>query len=629
MGPLDSGQVEGAILGVDVGGTFTDAVLITGEGHFTGKSPTTPDDQSEGVMKAIRQVLDDAGISAGGVRHFAHGMTVATNALLESKGAKTALVATRGFSDLVEIGRQDRASLYRLQASHPPPLVPPERRIGAAERTGPEGVLEELTGKEADRIAGLILDLDVESVAVCLLHSYRFPAHELLLGEAIRDRLGPRVHVSLSHEVVGTFREFERAATTEIDAALSPLLAGYLERLRRRTGQEGLPEPEIMQSSGGVAHLDQVASHAAVAILSGPAGGAAAASMVARASGEENLLCFDMGGTSCDVCVVEGGAVHEASSKKIAGRPIALPMVDIDTVGAGGGSIAWRDSGGALRVGPESSGARPGPACYGLGGTRPTVTDANLALGHLGSDGHLAGGIQLDLDLALGAIGDLADELGIPARQCAEGIIRVANAEMVRALRVVTVQRGLDPRDFTLLAFGGAGPLHAAGVAGELGIETVLVPLTGGVFSALGLAAAEGRRDEVQTVLMKEDAINPEVLASLIGDSDQTSWDLRYLGQSFELTVSDDSAEPHRLRELFENEHCERYGYTDREASVELVTVRRRYLRDGPGFDSGSIPDLRQTGPATIDLGEATLHLPTGWSVHGVAGGLLRMVRER
>ncbi|HMT04227.1 MAG: hydantoinase/oxoprolinase family protein [Solirubrobacterales bacterium] len=629
MGRSDSGQVAGGILGVDVGGTFTDAVLITEDRYFTGKSPTTPDDQSEGVMTAIRQVLGASGTEAGNIRHFAHGMTVATNALLESKGAKTALVATRGFIDLVEIGRQDRASLYRLQAAHPPPLVPPERRIEAAERTGPDGILEELTEQEANRIASLLLGLDVESVAVCLLHSYRYPAHELLLGEVIRDRLGSRIHVSLSHEVVGTFREFERAATTEIDAALSPLLAGYLERLRSRTGQEGLPEPEIMQSSGGVAHLDQVASHAAVAILSGPAGGAAAASMVARESGEENLLCFDMGGTSCDVCVVERGAVHEASSKTIAGRPIALPMVDIDTVGAGGGSIAWRDSGGALRVGPESSGSRPGPACYGLGGTRPTVTDANLALGHLDSDRKLAGGISLDLDLALRAIGELAGELKMTAMECAEGIIRVANAEMVRALRVVTVQRGLDSRDFTLLAFGGAGPLHAAGVAEELGIGTVLIPLTGGVFSALGLAAAEGRRDEVQTVLMKEEAMNREVLTSLIGDSDQTSWDLRYLGQSFELTVSDDSADPLRLRELFELEHRERYGYVDREAPVELVTVRRRYLREGPVFNPGPTPDLHRAGPATIDLGEATLHLPTGWSVHGESGGLLRMIRER
>jgi len=626
--PEDGGPAAGAILGVDVGGTFTDAVLITAGGPFTGKSPTTPEDQSVGVVEAIRQVLGKAGIGAGEVSHFAHGMTVATNALLESKGAETAFVATRGFTDLVEIGRQDRASLYRLQAAHPPPLVPPERRIAVDERHGPDGVIVALTEAEAARVADRAAELGVESVAVCLLHSYRFPGHELAIGKAIRDRLGPDVHVSLSHDVVGTFREFERAATTEIDAALSPLLAGYLDRLAGRASDEGLPEPEIMQSSGGVAGLDEVADHAAVAVLSGPAGGAAAAAMVARQSGEGNLLCFDMGGTSCDVCAVEDGKVHETASKKIAGRPIALPMVDIDTVGAGGGSIAWRDSGGALRVGPESAGARPGPACYGLGGNRPTVTDANLALGRLTAGDELAGGIVLDLELALEAIGGLADQLGISVEECADGIVRVANAEMVRALRVVTVQRGLDPRRFTLLAYGGAGPLHAAGVADELGITKILVPLAGGVFSALGLAAADRRRDEVQTVLLPEAEIDREFLSAMIGESDQTGWDLRYRGQSFELTVTDDSADPTELRRLFELEHETRYGYSDPGTPIDLVTVRRRYLDAGPGFSPAKSPRIEREGPATIDLGEATLHVPKGWKVGGESGGLLAMIRE-
>lgn len=618
----------GAILGVDVGGTFTDAVLITGRGLFTGKSPTTPEDQSAGVVEATRQVLEKADIDATGIVHFAHGMTVATNALLESKGAETAFVATRGFTDLIEIGRQDRAALYRLQAAHPPPLVPPDRRIGAEERHGPDGVIVDLAAREADRIAEEVAELGVESVAVCLLHSYRFPEHEQEIGAAVERRLGPEVHVSLSHDVVGTFREFERAATTEIDAALSPLLAGYLERLARRASNERLPEPEIMQSSGGVARLDEVAAHAAVAILSGPAGGAAAAAMIARQSGEENLLCFDMGGTSCDVCAVESGEVHETASKKIAGRPIALPMVDIDTVGAGGGSIAWRDSGGALRVGPESSGARPGPACYGLGGTRPTVTDANLALGRLTAGEELPGGIVLDRELARRAIGELAQELGLTTEECAEGIIRVANAEMVRALRVVTVQRGLDPRRFTLLAYGGAGPLHAAEIADELGITTVLVPLAGGVFSALGLAAADRRRDEVQTVLASEADLDGEFLREMIGESDQTGWDIRYRGQSFELTVTDDSGDPARLRELFERAHEERYGYSDPSTAIELVTVRRRYLSQGPGFSPAAAPPIEREGPATVDLGEATLHVPDGWKVGGGTGGLLRMIRE-
>ncbi|MCB8915749.1 MAG: hydantoinase/oxoprolinase family protein [Thermoleophilales bacterium] len=598
----------GAILGVDVGGTFTDAVLIAAGGIFTGKSPSTPEDQSAGVVEAVRQVLGKAGMEAGEVGHFAHGMTVATNALLESKGAKTALVATRGFTDLIEIGRQDRASLYRLQAAHPPPLVPPERRVAVDERNGPEGVIRELEPAESERVAEEIEALGVESVAVCLLHSYRFPENEKQIGEAIGRRLGPSVHISLSHDVVGTFREYERAATTEIDAALSPLLAGYLERLARRSAGLGLPEPEIMQSSGGVAGLDEVSAHAAVAVLSGPAGGAAAASMVAGQSGEENLLCFDMGGTSCDVCAVEGGRVHETASKKIAGRPIALPMVDIDTVGAGGGSIAWCDSGGALRVGPESAGASPGPACYGLGGIRPTVTDANLALGRLAAGDELAGGIELDLELALQAIGELAAELGVSTEECAGGIIRVANSEMVRALRVVTVQRGLDPRDFTLLAYGGAGPLHAAGVAGELGITSILVPVTGGVFQRAPDCAADHRREQVQTVLAAEhDLDDQETLIELISEADQTGWDVATAASPSSSRST--TIQPIRpsCAKLFEAAHEDQVMQILRSLGADRTGYRppalhRVRARTGRGSGTGSVP--RRSRPARPRRGD-------------------------
>ncbi|MDQ2623459.1 MAG: hydantoinase/oxoprolinase family protein [Actinomycetota bacterium] len=621
-----------AILGVDVGGTFTDAVLATDGQIFTGKSPTTPADQSDGVIKAIRAVLGEAGLTPGQVTHFAHGMTVATNALLESKGARTALIATRGFTDLVEIGRQNRASLYRLRQDHPPPLVPPELRVGAAERCGPDGVIEDLARAEIDRVAELVETLDVESVAICLLHSYRHPDHEKELGDAIASRFDDSHHVSLSHEVVGTFREYERAATTEIDAALSPLLGTYLDRLRVRCEESGLPEPVIMQSSGGLTDLDNAAGHAALTVLSGPAGGAAAAELISRMADEPNLLCFDMGGTSCDVCVVEEGAIHETGSKRIAGRPLALPMVDIDTVGAGGGSIAWRDSGGALRVGPESAGADPGPACYGRG-SRPTVTDANLVLGRLDPATPLAGGITLDPDRATAAIADLARELGIDTMECAEGIIRIANSEMVRALRVVSVRRGLDPRQFTLLAFGGAGPLHATGIADELGIHRILVPRSGGVFSALGLAAADHREDSVRSVMLAEDQLDPETLAGLAGDADEVGWDLRYVGQSFELTVTDPRLtagtlpDPVRLRHLFEELHRDRYGYADPDAPIELVTVRRRQTTPGAGFSPGPATSESHRGPTTLDLGEATLHLPPGWVAQGHHDGLLRLER--
>ena len=339
------------------------------------------------------------------MRAFAHGTTVATNALLEGEGARTVLVATAGFEDVVELGRQARADLYRLCKAHPAPLVPRERRVGAAERMGPDGPLQEL-GDDALRAAvDAVAAAEPEAVAVCLLHAYRHPEHERALGDALAERLED-VHVSLSHEAVGTFREFERAATTEVDAALSPLLRSYLRRLVERAGEAGLPEPAVMQSSGGLASAAHAGAHAALTVLSGPAGGAAGAAWAAEAAGEPDALCFDMGGTSCDVCVILGGSVREAAGREVGGRPVSLPMLDIHTVGAGGGSIGWRDPGGALRAGPRSAGARPGPACYGHGGTEPTVTDANLLLGLLPAGASLGGDITLDRDAAHEAVQD-------------------------------------------------------------------------------------------------------------------------------------------------------------------------------------------------------------------------------
>jgi len=617
------------ILGVDVGGTFTDAVLIDGGHVYAGKAPTTPDDQSAGVIDAINNVLKLSGCEASDIDRFNHGMTVATNAMLENRSARTAFITNRGFTDLIEIGRQNRASLYRLQEAHPPPLVPPERRIPMGGRQGPQGELEPLTEVDVGSVVDQLAALEVESVAVCLLHADRHPDHEMKIGQAIRQRFGDTVHVSLSHQVVGTFREFERAATTEVDAALSPLLGRYLKRLISACEDSGIEEPSIMQSSGGLTSIREASRHAALTVLSGPAGGAAAAALIAEAAGVPNLLCFDMGGTSCDVCVVEDGRVRETGGKSINGRPLALPMVDIDTVGAGGGSIAWRDSGGALRVGPESAGARPGPAAYGHGGTRPTVTDANLVLGRLGEGDELAGSIRLDRAAAGAAVANLAEELGLETKQCAAGILKVANAEMVRALRVMTVARGLDPRGFTLLAFGGAGPLHAVAIAEDLGIERILVPVDGGVFSALGLAAADQRRDVVTTVLLPGGDLTEERLTNLIGDADEVSWDVRYVGQSFELTVDDRSSQPGQLRELFEEAHETRYGYRDQTAGIELVTVRRRYLTAGvrPELET---PDFEGAeGPVSINLDQATLYLPEGWNARAEKGGLLGISHKK
>jgi N-methylhydantoinase A len=621
------------LLGVDVGGTFTDAVLVAGGEVVTAKAPTTPADQSEGVIAAVRAALERAGREASQIDAFAHGMTVATNALLEGRGAKTALVATDGFTDVVELGRQARKDLYRLCAAHPAPLVPPELRVAAPERVTPRGVLRPLGGDGARAVAHDVAALDVESVAVCLLHADRFPEHERALGANLRNRL-PGVHVSLSHEVVGTFREFERAATTEVDAALSPLLARYLRRLVERAQRHGLPAPSIMQSSGGLADAELAAEHAALTVLSGPAGGAAAARLIAERSNTPDLLCFDMGGTSCDVCVVEGGRVREMSAhppREVGGRPLAVPMVDIHTVGAGGGSIGWRDPGGALRVGPRSAGADPGPACYGRGGTEPTVTDANLVLGLLDAETPLAGGVRLDVEAARSAV----ESLGLGLTEGAEGIVRVANAEMVRALRVMTVERGVDPRGFALLAFGGAGGLHACAIADELGMGRVLMPRASGVLSALGLAAAERRVDVQRTVLGRDadlDALSREA-RQRIGDDDadiETAYDCRYHGQSFELTV----ARP----EDFPDAHQERYGFREDDGEVEVVTVRVTARLRGPDVElrapgeeprratratvlgdetevlTGELPaGTRIDGPAVCVLPEATLAVPADW----------------
>jgi N-methylhydantoinase A len=613
------------LLGVDVGGTFTDAVLVAGERLFTAKAPSTPRDQSEGVMDAVRAVLEAAGARADDVELFAHGMTVATNALLEGNGARTALVATEGFCDLVELGRQARRELYRLCAAHPAPLVPPERRFAAPERMGPDGALQELTEDAAAELAAEIAGCEPEAVAVCLLHAYRHPEHEQRMRDALLERLDDGVHVSLSHETVGTFREYERAATTEVDAALSPLLAAYLRRLVERTEEEGLPTPAIMQSSGGLAEIGVAADHAAFTVLSGPAGGAAAAALLAERCQEPDLLCFDMGGTSCDVCVVEGGAVRESAGREVGGRPLALPMVDIHTVGAGGGSIGWRDAGGALRVGPRSAGAEPGPACYGRGGTEPTVTDANLVLGHLDPDEPLAGGVALDEDAAREAVGRLADALGLSVEECAEGIVRVANAEMVRAMRVMTVERGVDPRDFALLAFGGAGPLHAAAIAEELGMRRILIPRASGVLSALGLAAADRRRDHARTVFLHGDDLTADALAVEDGEA---AYDVRYRGQSFELTVRDVEPDPTAVREAFEAVHEERYGYRDSEGEIEVVTIRERRSEPGPdvALEGDEGEDL--AGPTVVRLPEATLVVPEGWTGRTDHTGTIVLERE-
>ena len=639
------------VLGVDVGGTFTDAVLLTPSGVVTGKAPTTPDDQSEGVMAAVKEALGRAGTPASEVQRLVHGMTVGTNALLEGRTARTALVATEGFTDLEELGRQARPELYRQCAAGPQPLVPPELRVAAPERCGPDGVIEPL---DAVRLRERLTELDesVEAVAVCLLWGFRHPEHEQQSAAQARTALGD-VHVSTSHETAGVFREYERLATTVVDAALSPLLRRYLRSLTDRAREAGLPAPEIMLSSGGVAGADVAGAHGSWTVLSGPAGGAVAAARAAGLAGHEGAVGLDMGGTSCDVSLVAGGRVAVTSGREVGGRSLALPMVDVHTVGAGGGSVAWRDAGGALRAGPRSAGADPGPACYGRGGTEPTVTDANLMLGYLDAGSPLAGGVELDRDAAARAVGTLASELGLDPTEAAAGIVRVAGAQMAQAVRVVTVERGVDPRELALVAFGGAGPLHAALIAEELGMTRVIAPVASGVLSALGLAVSERRRDLQESVLLSGEQLQRGTIAKAVarladrgreelGDAGaevRATYELRYAGQAFELPVEGHAEpDPADLRAAFDRAHADRYGYEDPDAQLELVTIRvavalpggepqpsegRPAQRSGERrawFDGGWVETAvlgsgtcEQEGPAILELPGSTLVVPPGW----------------
>jgi len=673
------------ILGVDVGGTFTDAALLTGDRLVTGKSPTTPSDQSEGVIDAVNEALAAADATTRDVERFVHGMTVGTNALLEGRVARAALLATEGFTDLEELGRQARAELYRLCAGHPPPLVPAELRLGVRERTGPDGVLREL---DEEALRATLNSLDVEAAAVCLLWGFRHPGHERRVAELAQEAL-PGVHVSTSHETAGVFREYERCATTVVDAALSPLLRGYLERLTARAREAGLPAPEVMLSSGGTASAETAARHGSWTVLSGPAGGAVGAARV----GAGDAVGLDMGGTSCDVSLALGGVAAVGTGRSVGGRALALPMVDVHTVGAGGGSIAWRDAGGALRAGPRSAGADPGPACYGRGGKDPTVTDANLLLGYLDPGSPLAGGVRLDQRAAEGAVGRLGDELGLSLDEAAAGIARVASVEMARAVRVVTVERGIDPRELMLVPFGGAGPLHAAQIADELGMRRVLVPHASGVLSALGLVLSERRRDLVESVLLAGDELTRERVAEVVrrlgengrselgalartddaraaeadaGQADfadaerdsaahppepelRATYDLRYAGQAFELQVPGAlEPDPAELRRAFDRAHSERYGYDDPESELELVTVRvaaalpgaeLRPSRAAPAQVRGTrrarfhdeiletqvlgAGEARASGPAIFELPGSTLVVPPGWRAEAGADAVL------
>ena len=658
--------MSGLRLGVDVGGTFTDLVALSEGELLTAKVPSTPRDQSVGAMNAVSA----SGVEAGSLSALAHGMTVATNALLERSGARTALVTTEGFRDVLEIARQNRPSLYDLTLDRPPALVPRDLRFTVRERMGPEGEVEALDEESLKGVVSAVREAEVEAVAVCLLFAFMHPEHERRVGEALREAL-PEVHVSLSSEVLPEFREYERFSTTVADAYLAPKLGAYLENLGGKATEAGAPRPLIMQSSGGVATIDDAIRDAAAFILSGPAGGVVGAAYVAGLGGYHDLLTFDMGGTSTDVAPVVGGEAQTSTETVIAGVPIKLPMVDVHTVSAGGGSIAWADAGGALRVGPRSAGAEPGPAAYGKGGEEPTVTDANLYLGYLADGAELGGEVVLRRDLSAQALESLGREVGLGAEETALGIVRVADAEMVRALRVISVERGLDPRDFALLAFGGAGGMHACTLAEELGISTVLVPRAGGVLSALGLAISDVRRDYVRPRLQGLADVEAEDVERAFEEMESLATkhlevpehtrraDLRYAGQSFELTVeAEKPVEVDELEERFHAAHEQRYGYRMDDEAVELVNLRliatvpvdKPKLDEPPqegdaesgrreanfGGDSYEVPVFDREemgegseveGPMIVEFKESTCVVRPGW--RGVVDGVGTLVLEK
>ncbi|CAA9486428.1 MAG: N-methylhydantoinase A [uncultured Rubrobacteraceae bacterium] len=655
-----------ARLGVDVGGTFTDLVALSEGRLVTAKVPSTPQDQSRGVMDALAA----SGVEPSSVVALAHGMTVATNALLERRGARIALVTTEGFRDVLEIARQNRPSLYDLTQDRPPALVPRELRFVVKERMGPEGEVEPLDEGSLRKAVAAVREAGVEAVAVCLLFAFAHPAHERRVGEALGEAL-PDVHVSLSSGVLPEFREYERFSTTAADAYLAPRLATYLGSLAGKAKKAGVPQPLIMQSSGGVVPVQDAISDAAGCVLSGPAGGVVGAAYVGGLGGYRDLLSFDMGGTSTDVAAIMDGEAQTTTETVVAGVPIKLPMVDVHTVSAGGGSVAWADAGGALRVGPRSAGAEPGPVAYGKGGGEPTVTDANLYLGYLEDGAKLGGEVTLRRELSEEALAGLGRETGLDAREVALGIVRVANAEMVRALRVISVERGLDPREFALLAFGGAGGMHACSLAEELGMGTVLIPRAGGVLSALGLAISDLRRDYVRPYLAdlaqaeagEVESRFVEMEEAAAGDLDGPEFvrraDLRYRGQSFELTVEADDFDG--LEGRFHEAHEKRYGYRMEGEGVELVNLRlvatvpveKPTLEEGPtsgeaergrrgaSFDGeGSswmeVPVLDRermgrgsevSGPTIVEFGEATCVVRPGW--HGRVDGVGTLVLER
>ncbi len=670
----------GWLIGVDVGGTFTDLFAFEPASRrvVVHKVPSTPADPSEAIIAGLEGLRDRHGVDLGDMDRFAHGTTVATNALIQRRGGRLALVTTQGFRDLLEIGRQIRPHVYDIQTDYPPPLVPRERRFEAAERVGSRGeVVAELTEAEVARVAAEVAAADVDGVAVCLLFSFLNPTHERRLAEAI-ERAKPGLLVSVSSQVQPEFREYERMSTTVLNAYLQPQVTRYMERLG--TAVRGLSPKAaigINQSSGGLMSIDRASRFPVRTALSGPAAGVIGAAYVARLSAHPDVITFDMGGTSTDVCLVRGGTAEMTFGRDVAGFPVRLPAIDIHTIGAGGGSIAWFGPDGLMKVGPQSAGAVPGPACYGKGGREATVSDANVVLGRLPTE-LLGGDMRLDKAAAVAAIELIAQRLGLSLETAALGIVRIVNANMMRAIRAVSIERGHDPRPFLLMPFGGAGALHAVDLMEELGMRAILVPPSPGILCAQGLVVADLKESFVATCRTPLGADLGAVERELrrlhglandwwqterIAERDAASQlvvDMRYIGQNYEIgvVVPDKGVRPmgltpvpalpprETLAAMFHAAHDTSYGHHDVQAPIEIVNVRvtaigrlpdigvptaavrtapkprshRRVWFSGDGAVETAVwwrddlgPGATIDGPAVIEQLDATTPIPPGY----------------
>lgn len=605
-------------IGVDTGGTFTDIVMSVNDSLFTHKVLSTPENPALAVIKGVSEILKQHNIKSYQDVEIVHGSTVATNALLERKGARIAVVTTKGFEDILEIGRQSRPHLYDLFVERPPPLVPVDCRVGINERTLHTGEIQtEIKLSDLEELDNRVSSLELDAIAVCFLFSYINPTNEEIVAEYLKNRL--KIPISCSHQVLPEYREYARFSTTVANAFIRPTLEKHLTTLKN---SDDFPHSfQLMLSNGGCISTNNFESAGIQTVLSGPAGGVIGAYHISKTAGFEKIITFDMGGTSTDVSLCDGG-ISMTTESNISGLPIKVPLIDIHTVGAGGGSIAYVDSGGALRVGPESAGADPGPICYGNGGKDITVTDANLFLGRILPTHFLGGRMSLASEMTHRYISEFSDQLGLSSHEMADGILRIANATMERAIKVISVERGYDTRDFTLVSFGGAGGLHAAFLAENLGMQNVLIPPNGGLLSAYGMLQADVVKDYSQTVLLRIDCNNTDIhsqlekgFETLIARAEadmnlesiefsrlmiKRSLDIRYEGQSYELNVSYENANSDYVSQ-FHSIHEQRFSYARHEASVEVVNLRLSAIgeTDKPEIISYSLTDAK---PSEVPL---------------------------